>query len=142
MGSFDAATAVEQLDYDFTKYGGGKGDIPEPTTGQLASYFNEIRDIAGRARELQAAAKKMSEAQADDTTEDSVSDDEAQEIIAAMDKFSLEEFQHEMSSAVARLCSDSPSEEQLAKLPYRVLQAFIKWISGEFRPEKAAAATK
>lgn len=140
MGTFNAATAVEELDYDFEKYDAGKGVIPEPTTGQLSAYFNEIREIANRARELQAASKRISNKDADG--EDTVTDEEAQEIIAAMDNFSLETFQQEMAGAVARLCSDSPSMDQLSKLPYRVLQAFIKWISGEFRPEGGAATTR
>lgn len=141
MATFDAATAVEQLDYDFTKYGGEKGTIPEPTTGQMETYFNEIRDIANRARELQAAAKRMSDSETEPGSEQ-VTDEQAQEIIAAMDKFSLAKFQEEMSGAVARLCSGSPSESDLSVLPYRVLQAFIKWISGEFRPEAKTATTK
>lgn len=139
MGSFDAATAVEQLDYDFTAYDADKGVIPEPSTGQMEAYFNEVREIAQRARKLQESAKKMQERE---KSGDAMSDEEAQEVLAAMDEFSLAKFQSEMSAAIARLCSDSPSEDQLAKLPHRVLQAFMKWISGEFRPEAGVATTK
>lgn len=139
MGTFNAATAVEQLDYDFEAYGGGKGTIPEPTTGQMEAYFNEIREIAANARKLQESAKKMQERGND---AEALSDEETQEILAAMDSFSLQQFQSQMSAAIARLCSDSPSEEQLSKLPHRVLQAFMKWISGEFRPEAGAATTR
>lgn len=140
MGKFDAATAVDLLEYDFSKYEAGAGEIPEPTTGQMESYFNEIRDIAKSARAMQEAARKMQKR--DQDGDDSVSDEEAQEIIAAMDEFSLQQFQADMAAAVARLCSDSPSTDQMLKLPHRVLQAFIKWISGEFRPEGGNSGTK
>ena len=45
MSKFDAATAVEEMEYDFSKYVGGVGVIPEPTTGQMNTYVVSMRRL-------------------------------------------------------------------------------------------------
>lgn len=140
MGKFVAATAVEALEFDFTKYeDGAEGVIPEPSTAQLETYFESMKEMVKGIRTLQSKAKSLTVSK--EAGED-VSDEEMDEILAEMDEVSFAEFQNEMAGAVAELCSQTPSTDLINKLPFRVKQAFIQWITGEFRPEGQAPTTR
>jgi hypothetical protein len=122
MGKFDAASAVDPLEYDFTKYGGSSGTIPEPTTKQVESFMNAAIEIAG---ELGLTPGKP------------VSMDE----IAGMSKDVAEQMNSQMTVRVLALCGDTITAEDLDKLPYRVKAAFIAWLAGELNPESRAPGT-
>lgn len=142
MGKFVAETAVEALEYDFTKYvdgDGAAGIIPEPSTSQLEEYFDSMKSMVKGIRDIQSKAKDVEEAQ---KAGEDVSDEEMDKVLAEMDEISFSNFQNEMARAVSRLCSNQPSEDQISKLPFRVKQAFIQWITGEFRPEGQAPTTR
>lgn len=135
MAKFDAASAVEGLEYDFTKYVDGcEGVIPEPSTDQLEAYFKEMSDFAQSARALQNKAQGVQAG--------TLAPEEIDEVLASMNEVSIAHFIDVLADAAGRLCSDQPSAEQIKGLPYRVLQAFIQWITGEFRPEGGAATTR
>lgn len=133
MTSFDAATAVEQMEYDFSKYvPDAKGVIPEPSTDQMESYFDGAKAIARKVKGIQSKTKGVQE-QAD---AGDISDEEMEEILGAMDSVSVKAVQQDMADLIGALCSDTPSAETLMQLPYRVLQAFFGWMQGNLRPER------
>ena len=153
MAKFNAATAVERMEYDFTEYGGGEGVIPEPTTQAVNEFFSEARAIMKRAKELQARVQG-------DRAE--VSDLNNEEAIEALSNLADEagdltnQVQDDMARAISILCGaqwvgengsatlvgGSPTADQLKTLPFRVMQAFSTWIMEEIRPKKVAPGTK
>lgn len=138
MGKFNAGTAVEVLEYDFTDYVPDcKGSIPEPSTEQLDAYFNAIRDLAKNVQNLRAKAERAEHAE-----DNELSNDEVDAILAEMDDLSISKYTGEMTVAIADLCSGQPSKEQIEALPFRVKQAFLQWVTGEFRPEAGAPTSR
>lgn len=134
MPKFDAGTQVEELEWDFTKYNGEHGVIPEPTTAQIKTYFNDVREVAKQVQGLRLQAEKAE-------TGD-LSDEETAEILASMEQLDMEKFQGEMKDALAKLCSGFPGRAQLDLLPHRILQAFMQWVTEQFRPEAQTATTR
>lgn len=128
MAGFDAGTAVEPMDYDFTTVpsGKGKGTVPEPSTEEMKDFQREFAQIMRDGNKLDLndeAALKMTDAQFKKFQK------EADEIGVRLDV------------AIAKLCKNQPSEEEVATLPFRVKTAFSKWLMDQFSPEGAAAGT-
>lgn len=160
MAKFDAGTAVEVLEYDFTAYGGTAGVIPEPTTAAVNRFFGQVRGIATRARAAQASLKS---AQTLEEGGGDVSNEEAMETLSSLGDEAgsiMQQTQDEMVQALAYLtgghyegpadASDddrlwvdgTPTKKELQDLPFRVLQKFSEWLMGEINPKKGAQATK
>lgn len=110
MAKFTAGTAVEPLEWDFTKY------QPAPTEGQaVAPWGGTIPEPTQAALErfnaaLVAAAPTGDAARLSEVTDMSVLDP--------------------IKRALADLCGNLPSVAQLDALPFRVLVAFIGWLAG------------
>lgn len=159
MAKFDAATAVELLEYDFTKYGGSKGEVQEPTTGQVSYFFAEMRKVMQEVR-AQGSNK------IDEITEE-MSEEEIAEKMDAIEEASAgaQHFQQRTIELLAELCgakwepadteeADGPTEpvlvlvggapsyDDLTTLPYRVLQAFSKWLVEAIRPKETTQDTR
>lgn len=134
MAGFNAATAVEAMDYDFTAFGGRKGAIPEPSTGQVKEFFKALQAIAAEVRPMMDKAAKANKGELDEA--------DIAELMSMMDDDLVEKQQDKIIDAVAELCGGSPSRDEIAKLPYRVLGAFNAWIGREIRPEGQRPATK
>lgn len=154
MAKFNAATAVESLDWDFTAFGGGEGVVPEPSTKRINTFFAEIRALAKDARELRGQAEGLSQVE----ESDDLTDEQMDEVLGSMDEATAKavDFQQRSVEAIAALCGadwvesgdyhedgtpklvlkgGSPSLDQLETLPYRVLQEFTRWITDEIRPK-------
>lgn len=153
MGKFDAATAVEALEYDFTAYGGSKGQIQEPSTGAVNAFFNNMKAMFKEVKGLQALAnvdvEELDEGQMGD-------------LVGKMEDVGdiSSKFQEHSTGALAELCGatwvpdedaedpkeqghyegGSPTHEDLKKLPFRVNQAFTQWLMAEIRPKKTTPA--
>lgn len=139
MSKFNAATAVEALDYDFTKYVPGKeGTIPEPTTKQVEDFFDAIRLLAKEARRLKnGAAEKINI--------DEMSMDEQVDALADLPKGDDAEaarLRQILTDAIVNLVGGEISAEDYEALPYRVQNAFGQWLAEVVRPEAAPTATK
>lgn len=130
MAKFDAGAAVESLEYDFSTVPGGygQGQVPEPSTKDMEKFQKRFNDI----RKMVAKIEKEIEAVEGDLTE------EQEELFEKRG----EQAAAEMDSAVAKLCKDHPSVEEMASLPYRHKMAFATWLMEEFSPEAAATGTK
>jgi hypothetical protein len=127
MSGFDAATAVEPMNYDFTAYGGGKGVVPEPSTAEMQSFQREFAKVMRKGQKLEVSdedAMKMSEKDFDKLQKDAAAIGE------------------ELDDLIAGLCKGEPSKEDVAKLPFRVKTAFSKWLMEQFAPEGGTSGTK
>lgn len=153
MAKFDAATAVELLEYDFSKYGGTKGEVQEPTTGKVSDFFNNMRAVIQEVRALQGSAGDL-QSPAEDMSEEEIA-----QRMAAIEEASegAQHFQQRTIELLAELCGaewedrgedervlvgGAPSLDDLSRLPYRVLQAFSRWIVESIRPKETTPDTR
>lgn len=158
MAKFNAGTAVESLDWDFTAFGGGEGTISEPTTGAVNAFTKNVKGMLKEVKALQKSAQGL-----DDMIDiEEMDEAELAEKMGKVDEASegAELFQRKTLEHLAELCGakrevvsepgeeyrdrlvgGSPSLEQLEKLPYRHLQAFSQWLMGEIRPKKTTPGT-
>lgn len=116
MSKFNAATAVESMEFDFTAFGGGAGAIPEPSTGQVDQFLKVLR---GMTR----------------TVNPNPTDAEAIEALKAITEDQANEMGNTLKQAMVDLCGGVFSLEDLDRLPYRVFAAFAGWLAGSLRPE-------
>jgi len=124
---FDASTAVEPMDYDFTAYEGGKGVVPEPSTKEMQNFQRDFAKVMRKGQQLEISddeAMKLSEKEFDKLQKDAAAIGE------------------ELDELIARLCKGTPAREDVAKLPFRVKTAFSKWLMEQFNPEGATSGTK
>lgn len=162
MAKFDAGTAVERLEYDFTAYGGNKGEIHEPSTGDVNRFFTNMRKMMREVQALSASVKDLDELEKIEELDDETLTRQVNAIDEATEGAS--EYQTRTIEHIAELCGGhreyvenpddpsgdkievivggSPSMEDLSKLPYRVLQAFTNWLMEEIKPKKTTPATK
>lgn len=110
------------VEYDFTKYQEGlKGIIPDPSDDLIQQYFKEMReffrenglDDLPSERDLRLNPSRIRE---------------LTERIEAIDKI---EVHHSQLAIVAKLCQNTPSTEEMMKLPYRVRVRFIRYVQTE-----------
>lgn len=161
MAKFDAKTAVEKLEYDFTSYDGGKGPIKEPTTGRVNSFFANSKALINEVRSLKGVAEQF-----EGVDVEALSDEESAAMFSKIDEASAgaEIFQRRTVENLALLCGaewvesppedeatepiepelvgGAPSFEELNQLPYRVLQAFSEWLIQQIQPKKRTPAMK
>lgn len=137
--TFNVADEVEDLAYDFTKalpgVPGAAGAIPEPSAKQIAGFFTAIAQLIRDQLDL---SKPDSDSGAAFDPENPA------DLMRALDSFTEAQFvkvSKQMCAAHAKLCSNTPSEAILAKLPYRHQQAFFGWVQGMFLPNQSSAAT-
>lgn len=123
---FNAGTAVDPMEYDFTAYGGTIGVVPEPSQKAFRAYTRKLTSLMAQFKEVGDAADK------EDIT--------AKELEVVNDK--AEKLSDEFDAIVSELCQNKPAAEEVALLPYRVKVAFSKWLQEEFRPEAETSATK
>lgn len=130
---FDAASVVEPLDWDFTKYGTAtdKGTIPEPSDAKIETFLKEVRELARSADSTLPGIAQI---------EDPVKMNEALE---QFEVSLISSTMKDMARIYAKLCSAQPSAAQISKLPLRVRMAFFTWVAGEVvRPEGGTSAGK
>lgn len=133
MAQFNAGSAVESLDYDFTDYVPGcAGTIPEPSTEQIEAYFDRAREVAQEVMAIKGKMDKIKDADGDDNAEN-LSEEEVTEIVTDLESIDVHGMQAKMVDLIADLCSQQPTSEQITALPFRVRQAFIKWVGSQFR---------
>lgn len=133
MAKFDAAEEIDELEYDFSKYStspAAVGSIPEPSAKQISAFLSTIA--------------QMIREELDGNGDTSLDADNPAELLAALDKMTEAQFTKQsktMCAAIAKLCSNMPSEAVLTKLPWRLQQSFAGWVQGHFFPEASRAAT-
>lgn len=135
MAKFDAAVAVEAIEYDFTAYGGSEGIVPEPTTGQMNDFMVGMRRVLAEARNVQGE-------QQDDRKPEDMSAEELGEMMDSMEEnmAHAQEFNKKVIALTAEFCSNTPSAEELERLPLRVMRAFSKFLMNEINPKEEGEA--
>lgn len=136
QNSFDATEEVPELTYNLGEMDRDgvktliKGVIPEPSRIQIKAYRKALSEL------IKLAVPK-------DLPKDIETDPAAMLTLMAdyMDKDDTE-LVEKMNHAMADLCTNRPSFDEIDSRPYRVQQAFLGWLTGVFlRPEAAAPAT-
>lgn len=128
QNTFDAG-AFGTLRYDFKAFGGVQGIIPDPSDQLIEDFMRGMRDTAKRFQQDQADVDGLS----DSDVLEMMDDDSAMQIVEA---------QQAICQHVSELCQGSPNTDQLLALPFRVRQAFMRWLQGKLLdPEGGAAGT-
>lgn len=131
MPHFDAGNIVEPMDYDFTKFGGQKAVIPEPSETQLLTMFSDmdalVKELAGEYVSLP-------------------DNPSATDLVESLNQLTMSESYGPMLAGMTRIysavCSNSPSVDELNMLPPRIKALFFQWVAKELRPELDAADSK
>jgi len=130
--SFDAGTVIEPLEWNFEKYGGGSGVIPEPTDRQFAQFQKSIKSLlesSGMMPLARAAAGG------------NINPADALKLMSEMPEGGLDKLNDQMVEIISVFTSNCPSAEQINRLPMRVRQAFMGWVMGQFGPKASPPAT-
>lgn len=151
---FDAGASVAPLDWDFTRFGGGSGVTPEPTTQQIEKFLRSHgalqqsvvkakSALAMRLDELSPEEAKQRLLEWAELDRDQAFERAYRELDELGDSDEMEQYALRMATMVAEVCSDCPSVEQILKIPHRVRIVFYRWIIKELNdPELFAVATK
>jgi hypothetical protein len=140
---FDAGTAVEPLDWDFTKFDLGRGTIPEPSEREMTVFTKRFQKLMTAI--INEGRKRLKERE---EVKDDVPELTLMEALAALedpdlDAETIEAVSSKMCGIVAELSKGQPSLETLEKLPSRVRGAFFGWLLKElYSPEAVAAGTR
>lgn len=128
MAGFDAATAVDPLEYNLAPYvtgEGAKGIVPEPSQASMRTYRKAIMSVMNEYKDFETAdVEKLSEQEVEDL------------------QVRSEALEAKMDELTAQLCQNQPSAETLAKLPWRHKILFSKWLQEQFNPEALTSASK
>lgn len=157
--AFIADEVVEPLDWDFSKYGAGKGTTPEPTTIQIERFHRRATNIAEAMIRLQGAAMSAESDRVQDLTPEQAKAelerwgqmnlDQALETLDRELDEHLDQRQsgmglvQKMAELIAETAQNQPNTEQIMALPHRIRSAYFGWFSGQLiNPELVAAGTK
>lgn len=157
MAGFKADEAVEKLEWDFTRYNGGRGVSGEPSHEALVRFqrkygaFVEALRRYGQAiqlreqKRLDAMSEEERRAELERLAASSFEDLRAEAWEQGMALLPDEERAgrvREMTEMVAEVFENNPSVEQIEKLPGRVRAAYFGWVVGQLiNPESGAVGT-
>lgn len=145
MATFNAASILEPLDYDFTalanhpnnirELADAKGTTPEPTSERVQAF------LQASAREMQRLRREARAAVADaETGKDDPAGDASDAELAAVagtDAKRGTEARKREAAMYSRLCSGDPSAATLLKLPHRHMAAWCGWLLKEVMDPEA-----
>lgn len=126
MAKFDVSEHTEKLEFDFSAFDGPAGVIPEPSDQQIID-FTKVIDLV--------------QEKAGTTTKDD-GDGGGRRRLIAETMASNVELLHLMTDAVAEVCTNIPTSEEITKLPFRVRMLFLNWVMDELlSPEGSTPGT-
>ena len=117
MPKFDAARVITSLDYDFTRFGGPKGTVPEPSDPQIFAYSKAMSELGEELGINERDPKKIAA------------------VAASLTETDMMEHAVRQAEITAALCGNHPSAEELMNVPPRVRAAFYGWLSEMLNPE-------
>lgn len=123
--TFDAGI-FGTLRYDFKKWGGKQASIPDPSDELIEQFAKDMRGIM---REFGG-----------EEIDDDATDEEVLEAMADDSRLQIVEAQRAMCGAMANLCQESPSAEELLALPLRVRTSFSQWLQRKLTSPEAEGA--
>lgn len=133
MPKFDASTIGGDIEYDFSKWGGPSGVVPEPPRNAVSKMMRQI-----------SAAFKEYGLRDDNADDDSLTPDDVAKTMsdAEDDEETFEKLSVTLLDAVAGVCGGSPSREVLDALPYRPFMGFFGYLIGNLtNPEGSRSGT-
>jgi hypothetical protein len=125
--SFVAQEEVPELTYDLKPWG-SSGTIPEPSRTKIKAFRSAFGDF------IEAVAKSVGGVAPEEARTMPMS--EQIKILSEFFSMDTSEMDDKMLHAMADLCSDHPSYDELEKSPYRVQQAFLGFLQGTFLSPK------
>lgn len=131
MAKFNAATALDPVEFDFSKYNGPVGEIPEPSQGQVEEFFDRIGNLRKFASKIERDVKEAAEE----------GEEALDEYIENLPQAELNKFKEEISLWISELCSGFPSRADVDALPYRVFSAFLVFLLQEYGPKDVNGPT-
>lgn len=132
MPKFDASSIGGDLEYDFTRWGGPIGVVPEPPRSAVNALMKEI-----------SQAFKQSGLRDEEAEDDSLTPEDVE---STMNKVEDEEIFEKLSvqllDALSKICGGSPSRDVLEALPYRPFMGFFGYLIGNLtNPEGSKPGT-
>ena len=131
---FNAADVIPELDWNFEKYGQGKGTVPEPSDKMIEEALRAMAEASA------ALYKKLGLERPAEMTEEKIN-----EVLAAFpedfEAIAFADLTVKMIKIFAKLCGNQPSATQLKAIPFRARQAFFLWLMKELRPEAGGGDT-
>ena len=128
MPKFDADSIGGDIEYDFTKWNGPKGVVPEPPRGLVNDMMKKVS----------AAFKELGVSDKDNLTPEDVADT----MNEVEDDEMFQKLTDKLVEILAEVCSGSPSKEALAALPYRPFMGFFGYLIGNLtNPEGSTPGT-
>jgi hypothetical protein len=127
--TFDAGQ-YGTLRYDFKKYGGVQGIIPDPSDEQIEEFMRSLRQVA----------RDFGDDELEDVDVDNASAEELSALLDKDDSLELAAAQRAMCECYAQLCQGSPDAAALLSLPLRVRQGFMTWLQRKLLSGEASAA--
>jgi hypothetical protein len=131
MPKFDSSSIGGELDFDFTKWGGKAGTVPEPSRPAVNKLMKKI----------QSDFKKLGMVGEED--DESTTPGEIADRMNKIDDEELfETMANNITDAVAELCGGTPSLKELQALPYRPFMGFFGFLVGNLmNPEASKPGT-
>lgn len=132
MPKFDASSIGGDLEYDFSRWNGPTGVVPEPPRSAVNSMMKSI-----------SAAFKETGLRDQNEDDDSLTPEDVESTMSKVDDEEVfEKLTIQLLDALAKLCSGSPSREDLEKLPYRPFMGFFGYLIGNLtNPEGSKPGT-
>jgi hypothetical protein len=127
--TFDAGQ-YGTLRYDFKKFGGVQGIIPDPSDEQIEAFMRRLREIA----------KEFGADDAEDLDLDNATAEELSALLEDDSNLRIAEAQQTLCDAYGELCQGSPDATALLALPLRVRQGFMQWLQRKLLSPEASAA--
>jgi hypothetical protein len=132
MPEFNADSIGGDIKYNFEKWGGPKGIVPEPTRAQVNNLMKAVT-MAFKDAGL-APNTEEGEVLSPDQVADTMNKVEDPEMFEKLTTVLLD--------CLAEVCGGSPSREVLEALPYRPFQGFFGYLIGNLtNPESSAPGT-
>lgn len=141
MAGFSAIRNVSKMSFDFRPFAtgdGSAGDIPEPTTDQLAEFYLAWEEMIRANRDALVAFDLEPTDGKEPTRDEIIARDRK---IAEFNREHAAERVEQRITLIAAVCSQMPSEETLRKLPSRILDAFETYVFEEFAPKASKDAS-
>lgn len=143
MVAFDAGSAVEPMDWDFSKFGAGSGTIPEPSDVEIERFMRKyqilttqvLRSANAKTNEqVDGLIKQWAEEEDPNNPREILTVEQSMELMERIDLAGSEvapEISEAMLELVLTITKGSPSREQILSLPNRVRGAFYGWLFGQ-----------
>lgn len=150
MAGFDAGSAVEPMDWDFSKFGAGKGTVPEPSDVEIDRFMRQYQVLATQVirsaeaqtnQQLQELIERRAKEDDPDSPEKPLTLEQSVEVMKQVDLGNSAEIANAMLDLIITITKGQPSREQLMALPHRVRGAFYGWLIGQLtNPDFSVAA--